>query len=225
MHFLRKKLEASPALARLAPYVVLLILTFIQEAFAGPPRFWLYLVKMLVGLACINAVRPLVAEMRWAVSWEAVVVGVLVCALWVGLDPWYPKLGSVAKASPAWNPFYQFGAGSVMGWFFVAVRTFGSALVVPPIEETCYRSLLYRYVARADFMSVALNKLDWRALFVTALIFGLAHQQWLAGILCGLAYQWLVLRKGRLGDAMLAHAITNFLLGVWIVWKGAWQFW
>jgi len=34
-----------------------------------------------------------------------------------------------------------------------------------------------------------------------------------------------VLRKNRLGDAMTAHAITNFLLGAWIVWRGAWHFW
>jgi hypothetical protein len=41
-----------------------------------------------------------------------------------------------------------------------------------------------------------------------------------------MAYQWLVLRKNRLGDAMTAHAITNFLLGVWVVWRGgsAWKF-
>jgi hypothetical protein len=41
-----------------------------------------------------------------------------------------------------------------------------------------------------------------------------------------MAYQWLVLRKNRLGDAMTAHAITNFLLGAWVVWKGgaAWKF-
>ena len=35
----------------------------------------------------------------------------------------------------------------------------------------------------------------------------------------------LVLWKGRLGDAITAHAVTNFLLGLWVVWKGAWQFW
>jgi len=40
-----------------------------------------------------------------------------------------------------------------------------------------------------------------------------------------MAFQWLVLRKNRLGDAMTAHAITNFLLGVWIVWKQDWHFW
>ena len=28
-----------------------------------------------------------------------------------------------------------------------------------------------------------------------------------------------------LGDAMTAHALTNFLLGIWVVWKGAWSFW
>src|ERR1019366_7920816 len=60
---------------------------------------------------------------------------------------------------------------------------------------------------------------------VTAAVFGFAHNEWLAGILCGAAYQWLVIRKHRLGDAMTAHAITNFLLGLWIVWRGARHFW
>jgi hypothetical protein len=35
---------------------------------------------------------------------------------------------------------------------------------------------------------------------------------------------WLVIRKQRLGDAMTAHAITNFLLAVWVVWKDDWKF-
>jgi CAAX prenyl protease-like protein len=60
---------------------------------------------------------------------------------------------------------------------------------------------------------------------VTALAFGFSHNEWLAGIVCAMVYQGLVIRKNRLGDAMTAHAITNFLLGVWVVWKGAWNFW
>jgi CAAX prenyl protease-like protein len=60
---------------------------------------------------------------------------------------------------------------------------------------------------------------------VTSALFGLEHFQWLAGLLCGLIFQFLVVRKGRLGDAMFAHGVTNFLLGVWIYWKGDWQFW
>jgi CAAX prenyl protease-like protein len=62
-------------------------------------------------------------------------------------------------------------------------------------------------------------------LLVTSGVFGLSHFEWLAGGVCGLAFQALVIWKKRLGDAMTAHAITNLLLGLWVVWKGAWHFW
>jgi CAAX prenyl protease-like protein len=219
---LRQLLERSPAYARVVPYVIILALTFAQDWFGEPARYWLYLFKMLVGLWCIVEMRSLVPEMRWAFSWEAVFVGVLICAVWVGLDPYYPKFSS--SGSP-WNPCKQFGQGSALGLFFVAVRTLGSAIIVPPLEESFYRSFLYRYMVRVKFTEMPLNELNWLSLIVTSAIFGVAHYQWLGGLLCGLAFQWLVLRKNRLGDAMTAHAITNFLLGIWIYWQGAWKFW
>jgi CAAX prenyl protease-like protein len=226
MRLLRQELEKSAIHARIIPYILILGLTFVQDAQAGPARYWLYFAKMLVGLWCIWEMRSLVPEMRWAFSWEAVVVGVLVWAIWVFLDPYYPKLG-IFSPGDSWNPFKQFGDNSAMGWFFVAVRTFGSALIVPPIEEAFYRSFLYRYFVKTDFTKMPFNQLHWLSLVVTSLIFGLNHYQWLAGVLCGFLYQGLVIRKNRLGDAMTAHGITNFLLGVWIVWKGgdAWHFW
>jgi CAAX prenyl protease-like protein len=153
------------------------------------------------------------------------VAGVGVCAIWVGLDPYYPKFEIMFKVGHPWNPFTEFGQGSAMAWFFVAVRIIGSALVVPPIEESFYRSFLYRYFIKLDFLSLPLNQLHWLSLIVTSLLFGFAHYQWLGGLLCGLIFQSLVLRKNRLGDSMTAHAITNFLLGIWIVWKNDWKFW
>src|SRR5262249_36515675 len=133
--------------ARVVSYVLLVLFTFIQDSFAGPGRYWLYFVKTLVGAWCIWEMRSLVPEMRWAFSWEALVAGTLVFALWVGLDPYYPKF---SKGGHPWNPLHQFGEGSALGWFFVAVRTLGSAIVVPPIEEVFYRSFLYRYFVRLD---------------------------------------------------------------------------
>ena len=225
MTILRAKLQTSPIHARVVPYVVVVALTALQDSFGGEARYWLYLAKMLVGLWCIWEMRSLVPEMRWAVSWEAVAVGLFVAVLWVGLDPYYHKFSLLFKVEEPWNPFKQYGEGAAMGWFFVAVRTFGSALVVPPIEEAFYRSFLYRYFVRLDFADMSFNRLHWLSLVVTSLIFGFSHYQWLAGVLCGLCFQWLVLRKNRLGDAMTAHAITNLLLGIWVVWKQAWQFW
>jgi len=221
--------------ARVAPFAVFLLLTAAQGEFGAASAYWFYLAKTLVGAWLIFELRPFIAEMRWAFSWEAVGVGVAVFAAWVGISgEWttqnllWVKLGlaHAPKTAPAaWNPNDLFGAGSALAWFFVGVRILGSTLVVPPLEEVFYRSFLYRYVAQKDFLAVPLNRLLPVPLLVTAAMFGFAHNEWLAGIFCGAAYQWLVLRKNRLGDAMTAHAITNFLLGAWVVGRGAWQFW
>ena len=222
MGFLRKQFESSPVRARVAPFVIFLALTFCQGQFGEDSRYWFYLAKTFVGAWLLWEMKPFVNEMRWAFSWEAVVVGVAVCAMWVGLDGFYPKL---SDAGTPWNPHTQFGQAPALAWTFVAVRILGSTFIVPPLEETFYRSFLYRYFVKIDFEQMPLGQVHWLSLFVTSAFFGFTHNEWLAGILCGLAYQWLVIRKARIGDAMTAHAITNFLLGLWVIWKGAWNFW
>jgi hypothetical protein len=222
VRFLKKILAGSLALARVAPFAIFLALTFCQGKFGATSAYWFYFAKTLVGAWLIWEMRPLVSEMRWAFSWEAIVVGVGIFAVWVGLDPFYPHL---MKSGTAWNPDGQFGDNSTFAWLFILTRIVGSTFVVPPLEEVFYRSFLYRYLASQNFLSVPMNKFLPLPFFATAAIFGFSHNEWLAGILCGAAYQWLVLRKNRLGDAMTAHAVTNFLLSVWIVWRNAWNFW
>ena len=233
---LRKLLSTSPVVARVAPFVIFVLLTSAQGMFGASSIYWLYLAKTLVGIWLIFEMWPLVTEMRWAFSWEAVVVGIVVFAVWIGISGEWTTQNSLwvnlgishashppGKSAVVWNPFNQFGPA--LAWFFVAVRILGSALVVPPLEEVFYRSFLYRYIASQNFLSVPLNVFLPVPFLGAAAIFGMAHNEWLAAILCGVAYQWLVLRKNRLGDAMTAHAITNFLLGLWVVWQHAWNFW
>src|SRR5438477_13001814 len=138
--------------------------------------------------------------MKWNFSREAVVVGVAVFAMWVGIDGLYPPADHLLSrvglarsksaselASELWNPHARFGEASALAWLFIAVRVLGATLVVPPLEEVFYRSFFYRYVAQADFQSVPLGEFRWIPFLVTSLVFGAAHQEWLAGILCGLA--------------------------------------
>ena len=232
---LRKQFEKSPAVARVAPFVIFLLLTYCQGKFGEASRYWFYLAKTIVGAWLLFEMRPFVAEMRLAFSWEAVVVGVGVFVMWVGLDGFYPKVSELgaktglsktaATAVLAWNPHLQFGDGAVLAWFFIVVRILGSSLVVPALEEVFFRSFLYRYIAKADFLSVPLGRFAPLPFFLAAGVFAFEHEEWLPGLLCGFAYQGLVLRKQRLGDAIVAHGLTNFLLGVWVAGKGAWQFW
>ena len=223
MDFFRKKFAASPEYARIAPFVVFVGLTTLQGQLGEASRYWLYLLKTLAGAWLVWQARPFIEEMRWKISWEAGVVGVAVFAIWVGLDGFYPRLTTL---DAGWNPHTYFGQGSALAWFYVAVRLIGSSIVVPPLEEVFYRSFLYRYLVKTNFLAMPIGQFHALSFFVTSSIFGLMHpDRWLAGILCGLAYQWLVIRKNRLGDAMTAHGITNFLLGLWVIWKGAWNFW
>lgn len=222
MRFLKKNFSGSPATVRVAPFVIFLALTICQGKFGASSACWFYFAKTVVGAWLVFEMRPFVSEMRWAISWEAVLVGVGIFAVWVGLNPFYPHL---TKNGTAWNPNGQFGQNSSLALFFILTRIVGSTFVVPPLEEVFYRSFLYRCIANQNFLSVPLNKFLPLPFFATAIVFGFSHNEWLAGILCGAAFQWLVIRKNRLGDAMSAHAITNFLLGVWIVWRGAWNFW
>jgi hypothetical protein len=235
MKLLRRKLETSPAFVRVAPFIIFLILTFCQGQFGEASRYWFYLAKALAGAWLIWEMRPFVAEMRWTLSWEVLAVGVGMFVVWVGLDGWYPpltelmsKIGfgkSGAAAKLPWNPNLQFGKGSALAWTFIVVRLAGASLVVPPLEEVFFRSFLYRYIAKPDFQSVPLNQFTWVPFLSTSLLFGFEHQEWLSGILCGFAFQGLVIWKKRLSDAITAHAITNLLLGLYVVWKSAWQFW
>jgi hypothetical protein len=230
-----EKFSRSPAAIRVAPFALFVALTGAQGQFDPAAAYWLYLIKTVLAAGMLWVLRPLLAEMRWAFSWEAVLVGIGVFAVWIGLsEGWclqnflWVKAGLTSaptSPAPAWNPNEFFGAGSALAWLFIIVRIVGSTLVVPPLEEVFYRSFLYRYLTKHEFLGVPLNHFALFPFLATIGIFGLAHNEWLAGILCAAAYQWLVLRKNRLGDAMTAHAITNFLLGVWVVWRGAWQFW
>ena len=225
MSLISKKFDGSPEYARVVPLVVFAGLTALAGRGGTGSYYWVYLLKTVVGAWMIFEMRPCLEEMRWKVSWEAVAVGAAVFALWVGLDGHYPRLTRL-QAGAGWNPHGQFGEGSAMAWLCIVTRMAGSTLVVPPIEEVFYRSFLYRYLANSRFQGVPFNQFHVVPFAATAVTFGLGHpDRWVAGILCGLAYQGLVLRKNRLGDAMTAHAVTNSLLGIWIVRNGAWHFW
>lgn len=223
MRLLEKHFSKSSAVAaHVAPFFIFVLLTACQGYFGAASAYWFYLAKTITGAWLIWEMRPFVSEMRWAISWEAITIGILIFAVWVGLDKFYPK---IFHAVATGNPNDVFGNDSALAWFFIAVHILGMTFVVPPLEEVFYRSFLYRFIASPNFLSVPLNKFLPLPFFATAIVFGFSHNEWLAGILCGAAYQWLALRKNRLGDAMTAHAITNLLLGLWIVWRHDWHFW
>jgi CAAX prenyl protease-like protein len=56
-------------------------------------------------------------------------------------------------------------------------------------------------------------------------MFGFEHNYILAGIMAGVAYNILLYKTRSLAQCVLAHAVTNLALAVYVVVTGNWQFW
>ena len=146
-------------------------------------------------------------------------VGLLVCLLWTQLTaPWM----QVGEASAAYRPIDASGA---LDWPLIAVRWLGAALVVPVMEELFWRSFLMRWFDDPIFQRVDPRQVGRRALLLSTFVFVLVHTLWLAAVIAGLAYALLYRQTGKLWTAVIAHAVTNGALGVYVVLSGRWEFW
>jgi CAAX prenyl protease-like protein len=97
--------------------------------------------------------------------------------------------------------------------------------VVPFAEELAFRGYLTRRFSAADVETVPAGRFSWIGFIVSSVLFGTLHSSWIAGILVGMVYAWAWYRRGSIGDAVLAHAVTNFLLAVMVLAGGQWQLW
>jgi CAAX prenyl protease-like protein len=221
-------LNVSPTFARAIPfgiYIAFLILESVlpRESIGFDAR-WLYAVKIACVAIALGWLWNRYSELRvqariGAVSWAiSIGVGVVIFALWITLNQSWAVMGS----AKGWNPLNSRGE---ISWPLVAGRMVGAVLVVPVMEELFWRSLVLRWIRNSDFLSVAPAQAGAMALVVSSLLFGLEHHEWLAGIIAGLAYAGTYMRTGNLWCAVVAHAVTNLLLGVWVVHTGQWQFW
>jgi hypothetical protein len=230
----------QPEFARVLPFAVYLAIPALGGGWLPQHEYWLYAVKVVVVAGLVLWLRRRLPEVKWSFSWVAVGVGIGVAVVWELISHQVPGLGRISELAKhawsgqplpptapvdGWTPLKAFPNLPVVAYGLVGIRVLGRSWLVPIIEETFYRSFVYRYLIDPRFETVPLTHRHLVAWLTTSAVFGLSHpDQWLAGCLCGAAYQWLVVRSGRLGDAMLAHAITNGLLSGWVIWRGTWDF-
>ncbi len=231
----------SPAAVRILPFAAFMALLALRGAapaeLAGLDTRWLYgLTVVVVGAMLVRGwsrydeLGPGTAPDARATG-LAVAVGLAVFALWISLDaPWMTLsaiAGDTLGAAPAFVPVTASGD---LRWDLIVVRFVGAALLVPVMEELFWRSFLMRWVQAGESGSPAFDRVDprrvgLRAVLMATAVFVLAHTLWLAALIAGLAYAWLYVRTGNLWVAVIAHAVTNAALGVWVVATRSWTFW
>ena len=221
----------SPAArARVIPFAAFMVLLAARGAvpedgsWGIDPR-WLYgLTVLIVGTLLawfwreygelVLQTLPTLAEAALAVA-----VGLIVFGLWIHLDAAWMRLGEPSAG------FVPKDANGQLLWPLIAVRWVGASLLVPVMEELFWRSFLMRWVQSPQFESVVPQRVGLKAVVLSTFVFMLAHTLWLAAIIAGLAYAWLYIRTGKLWVPVIAHAVTNGVLGVWVLQTQRWAFW
>jgi hypothetical protein len=148
----------------------------------------------------------------------AIAVGILVFILWIQMDWHFATMGTPEPFNPNRLP---------SDWIypFFAFRLLGASIVVPIFEELFWRSFILRYLINPDFQKVEIGAFSWLSFGVSSLLFGLEHHFWLAGIMAGVFYNLLLYKTKNLYYCIVAHGLTNLILGVYVIESGEWKFW
>ncbi|MCB9362708.1 CAAX prenyl protease-related protein [Candidatus Woesearchaeota archaeon] len=139
-------------------------------------------------------------------------VGASIAVIWIAIDKLYPHIPDFESI-----PDYDIVT--------IALKLFISIAIAPIVEEIFTRSFLIRWIIAFDYKSVPVGKFTWMSFIITVLFFGLAHDRWLAGIITGIALNLLLYHKKEIGPCILAHAVANLVLGIYVISTGSWYFW
>jgi hypothetical protein len=213
------------------------------------PAFWnlpyaaypaVYTLKILLTAGAIALVWPGYRPFNRHVTPLAPVVGVVGAVVWIGL--W--KLGLerqlVAAVGPdstiggllgsgarsAFNPLVEMADRPGLAYGFLAVRLVGLVLVIAVAEEFFLRGFLMRFVMQQDWWNVPFGQANTTAILVGTIVPMLMHPaELVAAAVWFSMVTWLMLRTRSIWDCVLAHATTNLLLGLYVLWAGgdAWQ--
>lgn len=161
---------------------------------------------------------------RWAGS---VAVGIGVFVIWVGPDLLWPAwrehwLLQNAVTGRVESSFPEAARGDILAVLLRAVR---AIIIVPIVEELFWRGWLMRWLVDMDFKRVPLGTFSTYAFTATAILFAVEHGAfWDVGLAAGIIYNWWMLRTRRLGDLILAHAVTNACLVAYVLASGRWEY-
>jgi CAAX prenyl protease-like protein len=193
----------------------------------------IYTIKIGLTVLTMLIMVPAYRKFPFRVSWLAIVVGIVGVVLWIALCWLHLErflasmgLGSVAKLGerPAFNPFKQLADQGGWMYGFLAIRFVGLALVVPVIEEFFLRGWLMRYIMHPDWWKIPFGKVNLLAVVVGTGVPMLMHPgELLAAAVWFSMVTWLMIRTKNIWDCVAAHAVTNLLLGIFVVSSHWWS--
>jgi len=211
----------NPTAAFLSPFLAIVATGMIAgAATAAGSLEWLYPLRFIAALGMLWVFRRSYASLSWRCDWLAPAIGAIVFVMWVRLDR-FSNPTADREISAA-----LMASSTVARVTWITFRVLAAVVTVPLAEELAFRGFLMRRLLSRDFESVSFRRFSWFALLVSSVVFGLLHGgYWIAGSVAGILFGLAVLRRGRMGEAVVAHATANALLAAYILAYHKWHLW
>lgn len=190
------------------PFVLFMLISAILPAVSQTPAT-LYPVKLLVMVIGLWICREAWLRLELKADPLAIGTGALIGVLWLVTAP------STEGVSPlqAWLE----AAPAALVFIWVVSRLIGTVVAVPIIEELFFRG----YVQSKIDTGGLTRKLI--AIAVSSLLFGVLHGRILEAALAGVVFGLLYMRSGRLGDAIISHAVANAVIAAYALYVSDWS--
>lgn len=209
----------------IAPMILFIILNVVEGKLPANLYPFAYIAKIAIVMLVLGFTAKS-WNLELSASRKALITGgifgVVGIALWIGIEKVpYQHIGSRSS----YNPFTAILDPSFrMLW--IATRFIGLAAVVPIIEELFWRGFLVRYIDNMDdYRKVIAGNHSWIATGVVTAAFASIHPEWLAAVVYALLTDQLLRRTKSVGACVVMHAVTNLLLGVYVVATKSWHLW
>lgn len=194
------------------------------ESYVPPAAYPLmYAVKVAAVTAALLLCSTALREIRPSADHLApsILLGLVIFAGWIALDKLVPyhHLGTRVGFDPT-----TLGDGWPRA-AFLGVRFFGLVAMVPVMEEIFWRAYLLRQVTTVDFLGLPLGSFSLTALAVTVVASAVAHPEWLVAAITSIILAFWLRRTRSLFAIIVAHAVANAALGVYILGSRDWQYW
>jgi hypothetical protein len=190
-----------------------------------------YTIVIAATAALMLIVSPGYFRAPFRLSFLSVIVGVAGVVVWVGLCLLDEKLlglgASIAPHSrPAFNPLDELKDNPRWMYQFLAIRFAGLVLVVPVVEEFFLRGFLMRFIDDPDWDEIPLGESRMMGTLGATAYGVFVHMgEPLAAAVWFSMVTWMYLRTRSIWDCVVAHLITNLLLGIYILSTGHWSLW
>lgn len=187
-----------------------------------PVQHWVFPAQTLVCGALLLFWRQRYEPLRLARVAFTLAVAVLVFALWISPQA---LLGFAARRE-GFDPTI-FADRPALYALVLALRFVRLVVIVPFLEEIFWRGFALRFFISEKFREVPFGAFSRGSFAAVMLGFMLEHSRpdWPAALVTGALYNLVACRTRSLGSCVLAHAVTNALLGGYIMATRQWGFW